>query len=609
MNWLARALNRVRKSVRPQTRATSFRQRPLLVLLEDRTVPSTASSIAADFNSAAIPGGNTLWFSATLKASGLPKAAAATVHVENGVIDFTAGGTEYKVAVPDGVVVFTPGAKSAPTTFDPGANAWDGSVPSEVTGDVFLTGVALPVTGKLPSNIKNVTWSGDFWSDTAGVSVSWSWAAAVYSSFGTDYSTLGVKTVGDPSMTKGGEHSGTPEAFKFAVIAGGTGFGSPNYTGDFTPATVVDLSVDPGPPDYPYVSSNPLTSVPFNDGAVVRAGTLDTVNGYFQLWYNGDHALALGVRQVAVTTADGTTTTDYPVSELNASPGSASNPVLGTTDTTGDQAGTDPDGRPVAPSLYITDVTSDPTSRSGDWQWGGTSYAPNDVFGTWTSVVRGVDQTTPKTAVTLTCDADPVANNWDLSPGADAVPAGLTNAGYGAEVRWNLANLVSQGVLEAGHTYRFYVIVHDGNPNQFGSDTVQASFTFYYPGLTLARPITLSGHVVQDNSDFGLPTSGLGGVTVSLYSPQGFIVETTTTLDDGSYSFGTSGTILRAGTYVIVQTTPPDNYVENVSVGQVNGVPDGVVDLAQSIVTVQVSGGDVGVNYDFLDGYNGGGGS
>ena len=95
-----------------------------------------------------------------------------TIHVENGAIDFSASGTAYHVAVPNGVIVLNVGATaaSATTSFDPNDNDWDVSAPASGAGDVFMGGVALPVPNGLPGNIKNVTWSADFWCDTANVS-------------------------------------------------------------------------------------------------------------------------------------------------------------------------------------------------------------------------------------------------------------------------------------------------------------------------------------------------------------------------------------------------------------------------------------------------------
>src|SRR5262249_18214560 len=149
--------------------------------------------------------------------------------------------------------------------------------------------------------------------------------------------------------------------------------------------------------DYPYPSSNPLTSVAFNESSVLRAANLDTVNGYFQLWYNDEHARALGARPVNVKRSAGTTTTTSPIPPLTSNPGSAITPALGAPYTASlDQktliaeGSTDVSGRPMSPMLFITDITNNPNDRSGDWQWGGTAYAPNAVFGTWKGVVKTI---------------------------------------------------------------------------------------------------------------------------------------------------------------------------------------------------------------------------
>src|SRR5262249_25398324 len=229
--------------------------------------------------------------------------------------------------------------------------------------------------------------------------------------------------------------------------------------------------------------------------------------------------LALGVRQVNVKTPGGVTTTNYAVSPLTANPDVALNAAVGSTATTGDQAGTDLSGRPMPPSLFITDTTNDPNNRSGDWQWGGTAIAPGAVFGTWKGVVRTVDYTTATPTVTVTCDADPVKNNWNLGPGSDAPPAGVASEGYGAEARWNLNDLYQQGLVIPGHNYRFYVIVHDGDQNKSGGDCGQASFNYYYPGPANLPPASLSGYVYADDNNDGVKQTneiGFVGVLVTL---------------------------------------------------------------------------------------------
>src|SRR5207247_2002975 len=166
---------------------------------------------------------------------------------------------------------------------------------------------------------------------------------------------------------------------------------------------------------YPFKSSDPRTDVSFNESAVLRAfSPQQIVNATpglsIKVWYNDEHALTLGVRRVIVQTKAGTTTTDYPVSALSTNPGSVLNPQVGTMTLDGDQAGTDtsacsgyPDlcDRPMFPALFITDITTNPTSTAGDWQHGGTPIPPHAVFGTWQGAVRPVNKTRAPALITV----------------------------------------------------------------------------------------------------------------------------------------------------------------------------------------------------------------
>jgi hypothetical protein len=251
------------------------------------------------------------------------------------------------------------------------------------------------------------------------------------------------------------------------------------------PATVCTPGVE-GPVitdcGYPYASDNPLTSIEFNESEVLRAivpsGGAPIAS--VRLYYNDEHALTLGVRSVVVEGR----THDFPVSELTDNPGTVRSPRTGTNDLVGDDAGTDPVGRPMWPALFVTDTTANPEARGGDWQMGGKAWNPSAVFGTWKSAVRtvsmGIAEVTP--------DADPAKNGWDLG-GGDPLPASLMNGmgmmgmkgmmgmngakdeGYGAEVRWDL-------VLVVGHTYRIQVMVHDGDQNKVGGDSGEACVNF-----------------------------------------------------------------------------------------------------------------------------------
>jgi hypothetical protein len=236
-----------------------------------------------------------------------------------------------------------------------------------------------------------------------------------------------------------------------------------------TPGVQSTLITDCG---YPMTGGSALSQVTFSENEVLRAIQPEGAapQGIVRLFYSDEHALTLGVRNVVVKTAAGATTMDYAVSPLTTDPGSVTNAQLGTTELRGDQSGLDQSLRPMWPVLYITDITTNPQSRVGDWQEGGVPTGPNAVFGTWKAAARTVDKTVTPNTVVITPDKDPVKNNWNLG-GGDPVPAGLTNQGYGAEARWTVP-------LASGHSYRVQVLVHDGDQNKAGGDSGEACVLF-----------------------------------------------------------------------------------------------------------------------------------
>jgi hypothetical protein len=266
------------------------------------------------------------------------------------------------------------------------------------------------------------------------------------------------------------------------------------------------------------------------------------------------------------------------------------------------EGGTDTSGRPMAPMLFITDITTNSNARDGDWQWGGQGYAPSDVFGSWKGVVRTVDFTRGSTpTVNVTPDADPATNNWNLGAGADTPPAGLRNEGYGAEIRWNLNDLYKSGVLKAGHSYRFYVMVHDGDQNKSGGDSGQAAYNYVFTPPPPA-PGTLSGRVYVDANHSGSYDDGegaLSGVLITLTGTDmnGNAVNLTTrTGSDGTYSFQD----LLPGTYTVSQQPPGFPFMPgHADTGTVNGQTDGTVQDANTITNIVLGAGEGGVNFNF----------
>jgi uncharacterized protein YegL len=309
----------------------------------------------------------------------------------------------------------------------------------------------------------------------------------------TNCTLIGLATCTKIDLSGSSDYIGTIYAPSAALTQSGGGGKLVNFSGAVVAKTVTvsgsyrfhyDAALcsgdnggnNPPPPcagcavTYPYASSNPLTSIPFNESDILRAfnTNLLSMQDTIRAWYNDEHALLLGIRQVIVKTSSGSVTNNYSVAALGSVPGSVTNPAVGTSALTGDQAGTDITNRPISPSLFVTDTTSDPLSHAGDWQFGGIPIPPGAVFGTWKAAVRTVDKTKSPPVVTVTTDADPAKNDWNLGKG-DAAPTGLADEGFGAEVRWNVADL---GLLP-GHSYRLYFMLHDGDQNQVGGDVGQ----------------------------------------------------------------------------------------------------------------------------------------
>ena len=248
---------------------------------------------------------------------------------------------------------------------------------------------------------------------------------------------------------------------------------------------------------YPYSSSTAATDISFNEARILDAYTpSETVSVSGQniaIWYSDERSMTLGIRQVNLTTSSGTTTTNFPITALMSSttPGMQLSPQIGASIAQGgvdvslcpgSTASQDTCSRPMYPAMFVTDITTNTTSTAGDWQFGGTAYAPTAIFGTWKGAVKNIDMTQSPPLVSVTVDKDPDQNNnnfdWNLGPGIPApsssevntAPDGNTEPGFGTLVSWDVGTLG----LTSGHQYRIQFMVHDGDQNQKGGDVSEA---------------------------------------------------------------------------------------------------------------------------------------
>jgi len=121
---------------------------------------------------------------------------------------------------------------------------WNTTVPLSASDEVFFDGLAYQVpAGGLPGGISPIVWEGDFSSNQSGLSINWKWGAAVYSTFSTDYNSLGVKAGHSNDCNyNNSDHAGTPENYKQYVIGGATGGGGSNWTGSWSGTVQVTMS-------------------------------------------------------------------------------------------------------------------------------------------------------------------------------------------------------------------------------------------------------------------------------------------------------------------------------------------------------------------------------
>jgi hypothetical protein len=208
------------------------------------------SNITANLNGTAIPGGDYIWFNSAMKLTGSAPNTPFNIYLENGSIQFTAGTTNYNLSVPNAVITFNNSVTQATTTFNSATQTWQTTLPTGLAGNNFLAGFALPVpTSGIPAGVQNVKWTEGFSASTNGVNLNWQWAAAAYTSFSSNLTTLGIKPVDDNSASQyqNSDHAGTPENFTTFVTGGATGGGGSNYTGSYSGTAAVSPSVVPEP--------------------------------------------------------------------------------------------------------------------------------------------------------------------------------------------------------------------------------------------------------------------------------------------------------------------------------------------------------------------------
>jgi hypothetical protein len=216
-------------------------------LIVTAALQSQQACIASDFRNVAVPGGSYVWFNSIFKVRDVTKQLIHISFFQSSAqfqySDPAGNAVTVNRALPDAKITIDPNATAASTSFDAINNVWITTIPWDLDDNAFLTGMPwlVPSAG-LPADVEPVTVCGTFASDVASVDIGWRWAAAAYSSFSSDNSTLGVKPMDTDydNQATNHDHAGTPENYIQFVIPGARTKGGKNYTGTYSRSTVIE---------------------------------------------------------------------------------------------------------------------------------------------------------------------------------------------------------------------------------------------------------------------------------------------------------------------------------------------------------------------------------
>jgi YVTN family beta-propeller protein len=264
-------------------------------LAKAREITSQSCTFTApgNFNGDILKPGTTAWFNSAMTVSG-NGFNEVNIYVTSSKITFTLkDGSVTTVPLPDSNVTISPSAVSGSVLFHDDVAAWHEIVPTGFPGYFFADGGTYPVADRIPS-AKDATWSAVISTDTPGISLTWRWAAASYTTLGNSYNGMGVKPMDDATATvyQNDDFAGTPENFKNALAHGG-GNGTQNgpddrWTGKFAkpvtlaPCALSQVTPTPSPNGSPRPTPTPMIQpahaayVPnFNDQSVsiINGGT------------------------------------------------------------------------------------------------------------------------------------------------------------------------------------------------------------------------------------------------------------------------------------------------------------------------------------------------
>lgn len=358
----------------------------------------------------------------------------------------------------------------------------------------------------------------------------------------------------------------TTGAVRFAS-AGGTTTDTCGYSGNTAPGPTVPRA------------SQKFDEIGIIVGQTVTSGGTPAAPLTVNVFYTDEHTLTLGSGTVTpwsafylkpgsttIRNADDAGSNPAKVGATTADPNGTPHSTAALN--TGTPGTTDIGGRPVAPALFLSDRTTDPTSKSGDWQNNGTAQKPNFVAGSWKS--NGGADTTPANALNLGPHADAYTRNISTAQG---------NAAFASELRWDVSQLDVDSSTSGtqrplpGHTYRVQMIMHDGDHDADTGEACQDITIPKAPSTTTTHP-----HVkVTENINVNVDTSASAGASleagdtldIKLYKDTSTTHDgcTTANQDGGAGALQQGGTVTHTVTasevstgQIVVNLVYPDDF-------------------------------------------------
>ena len=219
-----------------------------ILLLMTGYAVKASSTITQGFNSSSISAGKKIWFSAVVNVNG-SATYPLTIYFNNQVIASPA----FSISVPNGELILDPAVVIATTVYN--GSTWVTTAPPNETGHYFISGYSDSLHSNISGGLNPVSWTGTFSTCGANVSISWEWAASVYTSFNSDMNNLGIKPsdCNSCSAYSNSDHAGSPEHYLSHVVTGATGSttgggggcgsgSGTSYTGYFSAAQIVALT-------------------------------------------------------------------------------------------------------------------------------------------------------------------------------------------------------------------------------------------------------------------------------------------------------------------------------------------------------------------------------